>query len=264
MWAKCKRGSKKILLVDMPSKDGAFQIYICYIFTPINIKSDIVHSIFVSVRWCRTFAGLLKWECQSIQSMYIRLHIYHLIPWKFPSNSPVSMTSHTIMHKLKDKYTWQGEVFWDETWSHKSLCYFRIWRRYVPWIGILLSNSWLRNFCNKAELRTVWTFTASRDSAPTESWNHAGAEQTQRTADTWWHTGDGLPGHGCVRWGSWIRLNFFLRVIDRSNIWWILLFLFMDKYHINYHKIEKDFSLSNQESAEFILAMWHVLESKNS
>jgi hypothetical protein len=59
-------------------------------------------------------------------------------------------------------------------------------------------------------------------------------------------------------------LNFFLRVIDRSNIWWILLFLFMDKYHINYHKIEKDFSLSNQESAEFILAMWHVLESKNS
>ena len=37
-----------------------------------------------------------------------------------------------------------------------------------------------------------------------------------------------------------------------------------DKYHITYHYIEKHFSLSYQQIAEFIPALWHALESKNS
>jgi len=41
-----------------------------------------------------------------------------------------------------------------------------------------------------------------------EGWTHAGAEQTQRRVDIWWHTGNGLPGHGCVRWVDWSRLYY--------------------------------------------------------
>jgi len=61
---------------------------------------------------------------------------------------------------------------------NKSLCCFRIWRRSVRWTGTLLSNSWLRNVRNYAQLRTVRACTASWDSASAEGWNHAGAEQT--------------------------------------------------------------------------------------
>jgi hypothetical protein len=120
----------------------------------------------------------------------------------------------------------KGKCFEIKTWSNKSLCYFRIWRRSVPWTGILLYNSWFRNVCDYDQLRTVRACTASWYSEEAESWNHAGAEQTQRTADIWWHTRNDLHGHGCVRWGNWIGLNFALRVIDRSSFWWMLLFWF--------------------------------------
>jgi hypothetical protein len=40
----------------------------------------------------------------------------------------------------------------------------------------------------------------------TEGWDPADAEQTQRRADIWWHTGNVVLGQGCVRWGDWSRL----------------------------------------------------------
>jgi len=41
-------------------------------------------------------------------------------------------------------------------------------------------------------------------------------------------------------------------------------FYCMEKYHINYHQIDKILSISNHGNSEYIPALGHVLESKNS
>ena len=90
-------------------------------------------------------------------------------------------------------------------------CCFRIGRRRFCGTGFSISTSGFRNVWEYNVLCTVRACTASWDSEHTEGWNQAGAEQTQRTADIWWHTGDDLLGHGCVRWGYWSILH--------SNFW---------------------------------------------
>ena len=97
-------------------------------------------------------------------------------------------------------------VKWADTGAH--FCCFRNWRRRFCETGFLISNSGVRNVWEYNVFCTVRACTASWGSEQTEDWNHAGPNQTQRTADIWWHTEDGLPGHGCVRRGYWSRLYF--------------------------------------------------------
>ena len=85
---------------------------------------------------------------------------------------------------------------------------FRNWRRRFCGTGCSNPSSGARNVWEYNVLCTVRACTASWGSEQTEGWNHAGAEQTQRTGDIWWHTGDGLPEHGCVRWVDWSRLYY--------------------------------------------------------
>ena len=221
----------------------------------MELKSDIVQSIYVrndgeySQSYCnRSVSLLIPFRTGFVQSIYVwndgeysqsycNRSVSLLIPFRtgyillmsFLGSSPgtaLHQKHHTrLCTNLRTHTHDKGKYFEMKLASHKSLCYFRTWRRSVRWTGIILSNSWLRNVCNYAELRSVRTCTASWDSASAEGWNHAGAEQTQRTADIRWHAGNDLPGHGCVRWGNWNKLNCVLRVIDRSNISWILLLL---------------------------------------
>jgi hypothetical protein len=96
------------------------------------------------------------------------------------------------------------------TFTAKSLysysCCFRNWRRRFCGIDFSISRSGVRNVWEFNDISTVRACTAFWDSEQTEGWYHGGAEQTQRTGDIRWHTGDGLPGHGCVRWVAWSRV----------------------------------------------------------